>query len=404
MSRQTGRNKLLGAVVVATTAVGSLQTAMPALAQQQRSARSGATTFDIPAQSLTAALTAFARQSGLRLAYSASLTQGKSAPAVSGPIPPAEALSQLLSGSGLSYSLNGGTVTITERVSGAHAVGAANGETMLAPIVAGGGIINPVDAPYETAAPTAYISQENIDRFRGSSPADIFRGTPGVLSGEARNGAGAVDVNIRGMQGMGRVAVTVDGASNSATVYQGYQGISNRTFVDPDFLGGVDITKGSDVASSGIAGTVAMRTLDAGDIVKEGHTFGLRVKGGFGTNTSTPPPAGTTAGYAWPGGTWAPPVATAKSDGMDRPSFFDPTSGSGSIVGAMQEENVDLLAGYAYRRQGNYHAGTNGPSAVPVSMGPRPFCYESGVCLPPARGWKDYIDNIGIATAPARRC
>ena len=397
MSRQTGRNKLLGAVVVATTAVGSLQTAMPALAQQERSARSGATTFDIPAQSLTAALTAFARQSGLRLAYSASLTQGKSAPAVSGPIPPAEALSQLLSGSGISYSLNGGTVTITERVSGAHAVGAANGETMLAPIVAGGGIINPVDAPYETAAPTAYISQENIDRFRGSSPADIFRGTPGVLSGEARNGAGAVDVNIRGMQGMGRVAVTVDGASNSATVYQGYQGISNRTFVDPDFLGGVDITKGSDVASSGISGTVAMRTLDAGDIVKEGHTFGLRVKGGFGTNTSKPPPAGTTAGYAWPGGTWAPPVATAKSDGMDRPSFFDPTSGSGSIVGAMQEENVDLLAGYAYRRQGNYHAGTNGPSAVPVSMGPRPFCYESGVCLPPARGWKDYIDNIGIA-------
>lgn len=396
MSSQSGRNNLLNALVVAATAVGSIQAAKPVMAQQSTSARTGVVAFNIPAQSLTSALTAFARQSGLKLAYSASLTAGKSAPAVSGSIAPSQALSQLLSGSGLSHSLNGGAVTISERVSDAHAVSPDGGGTMLEPITVRGAGVNPVDAPYQTAAPTAFISEENIDRFRGSSPADIFRGTPGVMSGEARNGAGAIDVNIRGMQGMGRVAVTVDGASNAATVYQGYQGISNRTFVDPDFLGGVDITKGSDAASNGIAGTVAMRTLNAADIVKEGRTFGLRVKGGFGTNTSSPPPAGTTAGYAWPGGTWAPPVATAKSNGMDRPSFFDPTSGSGSIVGAMQEENVDFVAGYAYRRQGNYHAGSNGPAAKLVSKGPQPYCYASGIC-PPGLIWKDYIDNAGIA-------
>ncbi|HEV7309259.1 TonB-dependent receptor [Ensifer sp.] len=393
MSRHSGRSNLLGAFVLASTTIGSFQAATPAAAQQGQTA---GVTFDIPAQSLTSALTAFARQSGLKLAYSASLTAGKSAPAVHGAVSPPQALSMLLTGSGLTFRLNGGSVTIIERVSGAHAASPGGEATLLDPIAVRGGGINPVDAPYETAAPTAYISEENIDRFRGSSPADIFRGTPGVLSGEARNGAGAVDVNIRGMQGMGRVAVTVDGASNAATVYQGYQGISNRTFVDPDFLGGVYITKGSDVASNGIAGTVRMRTLDAGDIVKEGRTVGLRVKGGFGTNTSSPPPAGTTAGYAWPGGTWAPPVATAKSDGMDRPSLLDPTSGSGSIIGAMQEENVDLVAGYAYRRQGNYHAGTNGPAAVPISKGPQPYCYQSGIC-PPGLIWKDYIDNGGIA-------
>ncbi|MBX8828321.1 hypothetical protein, partial [Ochrobactrum sp. SFR4] len=65
---------------------------------------------------------------------------------------------------------------------------------------------------------------------------------------------------------------------------------------DPDFLGGIDIQKGSDAASSGIAGTVAMRTLEAGDIVKEGNRFGLRVKGGFGTNSSKPE-EGNVAGY-----------------------------------------------------------------------------------------------------------
>ena len=139
-----------------------------------------------------------------------------------------------------------------------------------------------VDAPYSTAAPTNYISGENIERFRGSSPADMFRGTPGVMSGEARNGAGSIDVNVRGMQGLGRVTVKVDDAENQVTVYQGYQGISNRTFVDPDLLAGIGITKGSDAASSGIAGTVAMRTLDAADIVKPGNTIGFRAKGGLG--------------------------------------------------------------------------------------------------------------------------
>ncbi len=154
-----------------------------------------------------------------------------------------------------------------------------------------------VDAPYSTAAPTNYISGENIERFRGSSPADMFRGTPGVMSGEARNGAGSIDVNVRGMQGLGRVTVKVDDAENQVTVYQGYQGISNRTFVDPDLLAGIGIIKGSDAASSGIAGTVAMRTLDAADIVKPGNTFGFRAKGGLGGNTATPEP-GTKAGYS----------------------------------------------------------------------------------------------------------
>ena len=116
----------------------------------------------------------------------------------------------------------------------------------------------------------------------------MFRGTAGVMSGEARNGAGAIDVNIRGMQGMGRVATTIDGAENSVTVYQGYQGVSNRTYVDPDFIAGVDITKGADAASFGNAGSVAMRTVGADDIVKPGEKWGLKVKAGFGTNSSSP--------------------------------------------------------------------------------------------------------------------
>jgi len=255
-----------------------------------------------------------------------------------------------------------------------------------------------VEVPYSTAAPTNYISGENIERFRGSSPADMFRGTPGVMSGEARNGAGSIDVNVRGMQGLGRVSVKVDDAENQVTVYQGYQGISNRTFVDPDLLAGIGITKGSDAASSGIAGTVAMRTLDVRDIVKSGNTFGFRAKGGLGGNTTTPEP-GAKAGYAiqnnigWDDPSSGYPTVSSSTKGMDRPDFLDPTQRSGSVAGAMKSEYVDLFAGYARRKQGNYFAGTNGPSAEPVSRGPRPYCYPDGSC---PFIYRDYIENGGL--------
>ena len=84
------------------------------------------------------------------------------------------------------------------------------------------------------------------------------------------------------------MTTTIDGAENAVTVYQGYQGVSNRTFVDPDFIASVDIAKGADAATFGNAGSVAIRTLDAKDIVQDGQTWGLRLRGGLRSNTSDP--------------------------------------------------------------------------------------------------------------------
>lgn len=64
---------------------------------------------------------------------------------------------------------------------------------------------------YSNAGSTAYISSETIERLHGTSPADILKGVAGVQTGDSRNG-GALDVNIRGIQGQSRVAVTVDGS------------------------------------------------------------------------------------------------------------------------------------------------------------------------------------------------
>ena len=385
-----------------TTAIGAgvVTNGHSALAQTQAE-----TSFSVPAGPLNTALSIFGRQAGLQISYLGSVTSGRTSPGLTGTLTHEQAFSRLLDGTGISYAfVNPTTVIIADRGTVAESSADDEDSAVLDTIHVMGGAgdaDSSVYSPFGTAAPTAHISGQNIERFRGSSPADMFRGTPGVLSGEARNGAGSIDPNIRGMQGLGRVAVTVDGAENQVTVYQGYQGISSRTFVDPDFVAGIDITKGSDATSAGIAGTVAIRTLGAGDIVREGNRFGLRVRGGFGTNTSAPEP-GNMSGYLInnPIGLTAVPTtgfgsAVASETGMDRPSFLRPTQGSASIVGAARLENVEFLAGYAYRERGNYHAGTNGPHANPVSTGSRPFCYSNGFC-PSFFIYRDYIENDGL--------
>ncbi|MFT4118239.1 TonB-dependent receptor domain-containing protein [Bradyrhizobium sp.] len=343
--------------------------------------------FSIPPQPLASAIVAFSRATGLNVASGGIIASSERSQGASGNLTAAEGLRRLLSGTSYSYRFTGpSSVTLTSAASAATGATQVEGAIHLDTVHVSGGGVPAADAPYSTPAPVAHISQETIDRFRGSSPADIFRGTPGVMSGEARNGAGSIDVNVRGMQGMGRVAVTIDGAENGVQVYQGYQGISNRTFVDPDLLAGVDIRKGSDASSRGIAGTVSMRTLSAADVVKPGETWGVWVKSGFGTNTTTPRP-GDRGGYTWPkpyvSDPQPYPVPTASESGLDRPGFLTPTSGSFSTVAAVKEANYDLLWGYAFRKQGNYFAGKNGPGASVIDTGPQPLCYPSGFCYYP---------------------
>lgn len=343
-----------------------------------------AVSFSIPPQSLSSAIVAFSRAAGVSVAFDGAVPNDIRTKGVSGTMPPRAALDRLLAGTGLSARFSGaGRVTLVRLTSGSAMGAIPEGSTVLDPVDVSEGQVKPEYQPYQTPGATNYISRETIDRFRGSGPGDMFRGTPGVLSGEPRNGGGGIDVNIRGMQGMGRVAVTIDGAENGLSVYQGYQGISNRTFVDPDLLAGAEIRKGSDASSRGIAGTVAMRTLSADDVVKPGETWGVWVKTGFGTNTATPRP-GDRGGYTWPQPYLSDPqpypVPAAQASGLDRPGFLNPTSGSFSTVAAVKEANYDLLWGYAFRKQGNYFAGKNGPGASALDTGPQPFCYSDGSC------------------------
>lgn len=97
--------RLLATVLLGATALTGSLTLLPATAAAQSQ---GATrTYAIPAGSLGDALNRFAQQSGLQLNYDAALTQGRSTAGLTGQMPPREALSRLLSGTGLAARTNG---------------------------------------------------------------------------------------------------------------------------------------------------------------------------------------------------------------------------------------------------------------------------------------------------------
>lgn len=69
--------------------------------------------FDLPAQPLSSALTQLSAASGMRVIFDAQAVAGKQAPAVRGSLEPAQALNQVLAGSGLSASVNGNTAQVS---------------------------------------------------------------------------------------------------------------------------------------------------------------------------------------------------------------------------------------------------------------------------------------------------
>lgn len=116
-------HRALVAALMVTTGLGAtIMGVVPAYAQTD------ARSFDIPAQPLATALTAFGQQSGLQVSARAPLVEGKTSTAVKGDLPPPAALSQLLTGTGLSFRVTGGTVTLE------HAPQASGDAIQLGPV------------------------------------------------------------------------------------------------------------------------------------------------------------------------------------------------------------------------------------------------------------------------------
>ncbi|MFT0545860.1 TonB-dependent receptor domain-containing protein [Allopusillimonas ginsengisoli] len=373
-------------------------------------------TFNIPAGSLPNAIKAFEQQTGLRISYPERLAVGKQSAGISGQVSASQALDSILEGSGLSYrysdantvlisdsgvgSASGAAVSNSDRSqnrvssSTVRTASAARSTTAASPLsdkvgdhptldtitIKGQIELDPADEPYRTAGSSAYLSSEHIERFRGTSVGDFLSGIPGVMNADGRN-SGAVDVNIRGMQGQGRVPVLVDGATQETTVYQGYNGATARTYIDPDFISSVSIEKGISSAPDAVGatgGVVRASIIGVDDILLPGKSYGIRLKAGLTTNSSSVPEVGTNGGWKGRLRLWSsgePPAAPTRfySSGMRRPALLETTGGSGSAVIAATSDYIDFVAGYVQRKNGNYHAGKHGSGSAHLRVEPGEF-------------------------------
>lgn len=225
----------------------------------------------------------------------------------------------------------------------AHAYEKKNETLNLSKVVVTGEVIN-------NSPSTTEMSMDDITRHRGTGNGDVFAGMAGVQTNSLRNEAGALDVGIRGIQGEGRVPIVIDGAIQSTHTFRGYQGESDRTYIDMDLISQVTVDRGATIGSNstgGIGGTVHMKTLQVADVLKADQNYGVLLRGSLYNNNQTPTIPGDSTGQE----------RYILTDKIKQSRF---NNGAFTIAGAYRNEIFDVIAAYSQRKVGNYFAGKQG--------------------------------------------
>lgn len=242
-ARAGRRRAILSGVLMTTT------TLTGACLRQQALAQAGATgqpsqqrRFDISAQPLADALTAFGRQSGVQVSVDGALVRDLVSPGVRGAMTAEEALSRLLQGSGLLHRRIGPDTVTLER-------GAPAGAVVLSPVrVEGAAVARFGDAPpepggfkaeHQTTATKSPLSiretpqaitvttRESIDARQARDLTSALELTAGVSTARAADGGpfagrglgGGEGFALRGQELDGKRDVRIDGVVVSSNAF-----------------------------------------------------------------------------------------------------------------------------------------------------------------------------------------
>ena len=342
--------------------------------------------FDIPAGALEAALVNYSAVSNVSVSWTPEAVRGLEQPGLKGAYTSGQALQRLLADTGLDYRL---TADNTATVGVASATEATPEATPEAPeslprlSVAGEGVAQETGAArdlrrkdeiFDADISTDYLGKEDVDRFRGISTADVFQGLTNVYSGAARNG-GALDANIRGIQGAGRAPVIIDGTEQALVANRGYSGFSNRSYIDPSLISGIQALKGPvsvREVNSQSGGAIAIRTLGASDILRPGERFGVELRLEAGNNATAPRLPTLRTGqdarnikgfplsrnfYFFPAND--PTLRVQPRTSRDNGPFAFGGDRAARIAAAGRKGDFDFFGAYAYRSRGNYFSGRN---------------------------------------------
>ncbi|WP_162917069.1 TonB-dependent receptor domain-containing protein [Dongia deserti] len=225
-------------------------------------AQAGVAPYDIPAQPLSSALTAFGQQSGLQVAVDSAILEGLQSQPVSGTLTPEEALGRLLSGTDVTWRMSEPNIVMLERV---------------VPLEPRAMTLQPLTVTAErtersimdTATSVVVLDADTIEQRPGmKSTNDIMSSIPNVVAPSTSNIAPAV----RGVDGTGpaqgadaflagtrpRLNVQIDGRPQS---------YNEVVFGDVSLwdVEQVEVLRGAQSTLQGrnaIAGTVAVKTND----------------------------------------------------------------------------------------------------------------------------------------------
>jgi hemoglobin/transferrin/lactoferrin receptor protein len=140
------------------------------------------------------------------------------------------------------------------------------------------------DAVYNTPAAVSTATKSELDTFGQVDTGDVLRTMPGTFTRESPQNPGLA-VNIRGLEGSGRVNMMIDGVRQNFR-FSGHEA-QGFVYVDPSLLAGVDVARGaiSTVGGAGaLVGSANLRTLGVEDIVKPGNATGVLSTLTYGTN------------------------------------------------------------------------------------------------------------------------
>ena len=167
--------------------------------------------------------------------------------------------------------------------------GDKKGSAVFSPLnVSAGKMTSEQEALDKPGATSSRATDKNLESLDST-----LRSMPGTYT-QIDPGQGSVSVNIRGMSGFGRVNTMVDGitqsfygTSTSGTAIHGSTNSMAGVLIDPNFLVGVDVTRGDSSGSSGVnalAGSANLRTIGVDDVVFTGNPFGVRSRFSVGSN------------------------------------------------------------------------------------------------------------------------
>lgn len=279
--------------LLATTALIAFQLAgLEYSHAQQSTVRPGAATsqsrfFDIPALPLASAINAFNRQAGIQVSLPAGAGANVITRPVRGNYSSSEALRIMLEGSGVTYHFG----QAGEAILGSEGAAFEGNATTLEPIVLRGGRLGrgyqgTPDEVYETPAAISVVTRQAIENTPAArSAADVLDTVSGLITNRSDGQKPGIAVNLRGLQDMGRVTTSIDGARQNfqRSGHGGYQQI----LVDTAFIREIDIEKGgvNGVGGAGsLGGAVDFGTIRAEDLLEDGKDFGGEIQAETGTN------------------------------------------------------------------------------------------------------------------------